>query len=313
MTVAERRVKIAIPARQDFADPLLRLVVQCPPQHTPCLLSTSRPRRRSDVSLNGTQIKPSRNKRRIADSAIKVPSMEDQIGKRSQRQSPQPLLSKQNYLLAYNGISLLLWGIVTLRTVFLIPTLVAHDKLFGLLEALQSLLAFTQTLALLEVVHSVVGLVRASPITTAMQVSSRILLVWGILARYPQIIAKVNSWGRNEAGTPTGQYALTGLLLAWGITECIRYGYFVYTLGLGRVPSWLTWLRYNTFYVLYPQGISSECWLIYLSLDPAAKKEPMYNMFLKVVLLIYIPGSYILYTHMMSQRKRVLKGKGKVN
>ena len=265
------------------------------------------------TSLTQTWITPSRNTCRTVYSTIQQPNMEDQIDKRSQRQSAQPLLSKQNYLLAYNSISLFLWAIVTLRTLFLIPTLVAHAKLFGLLEALQSLLAFTQTLALLEVVHSLVGLVRASPITTAMQVASRILLVWGILARYPQIITKVNSWGRNEAGTPTGQYALTGLLLAWGITECIRYGYFVYTLGLGRVPSWLTWLRYNTFYVLYPLGISSECWLIYLSLDPAAKKEPMYNMFLRVVLLIYVPGSYILYTHMMSQRKRVLKGKGKVN
>jgi len=238
--------------------------------------------------------------------------MEDQISRRPRPQHSQPLLTKQNYLLAYNGVCLALWGIVTLRAAFLIPILLAHGKLFGLLEALQPLLTFTQTLAALEIAHSVLRLVRASPLTTAIQVASRLMLVWGVIGVYPQIVAATNVIGRPIASKNGGDIAFSGILVAWGITECIRYGFFVWKEGIdARIPSWLTWLRYNTFFVLYPLGISSECWLIYLALTPAAKSAPWYNMVLKAVLLIYIPGSYILYTHMMSQRRRVMKGKGK--
>lgn len=218
--------------------------------------------------------------------------MEDQIQRRSQAQRSQFLFTKQNYLLAYNGVSLVLWAIITLRAAFLIPILLAHDKLFGLLEALQPLLTFTQTLAILEIAHSVLGLVRASLMTTAMQVASRLMLVWGVVGAYPQIVATTNTFGRAAAGQNGGPIAFSGILLAWSVTECIRYGFFVWKEGIDtRVPSWLTWLRYNTFFVLYPLGISSECWLIYLALTPAARSAPWYNMGLKAVLLIYVPGT----------------------
>lgn len=229
---------------------------------------------------------------------------------------PKSLLSRKNYFLAYNGICLVLWAITTLRAIFLIPILQYHNHLYGLHEALYPLLSFTQSIAVLEVLHSLLGIVRASPLTTAMQVASRLLLVWGVVGPFPEIVVRSRLLGvriQNYAGAKGGAYAYAGILLAWGITECIRYGFFVWKEGLGngRVPKWLTWLRYNTFFVLYPLGILSECWLIFCALQPAADFNPAYNMFLKAVLLIYVPGSYILYSHMMSQRRRVLKGKGK--
>jgi very-long-chain (3R)-3-hydroxyacyl-CoA dehydratase len=221
--------------------------------------------------------------------------MEDQTPRRLQAQRSQSLFTRQKYLLAYNGVSLLLWGIIALRAVFLIPILLAHGKLFGLLEALQPLLTFTQTLAVLEIAHSILGLVRASPMTTAMQVASRLTLVWGVVGAYPQIIATINTFGRAAAGENGGPTAFFGILVAWSVTECIRYGFFVWKEGIDtKVPPWLTWLRYNTFFVLYPLGISSECWLIYLALTPAARYAPWYNTVLKAVLLIYVPGTLLL-------------------
>ena len=216
--------------------------------------------------------------------------MENQISHRPRRERTDARW-KQNYLLAYNGVSLALWAIVTLRAVFLIPALLAHDKLFGLLEALQTVLTFTQSLAVLEIGHSVLGIVRASPLTTSIQVASRLLLVWGILGAFPEVVVTTNVFGRAAAGEYGGPVAFAGILVAWGVTECIRYGYFVWKEGIDRVPPWLTWLRYNTFFVLYPLGISSECWLIYLALKPAQKSAPAYNMFLKAVLLTYVPGT----------------------
>lgn len=218
----------------------------------------------------------------------------------------------QKYLIAYNAVCLGLWSIVTLRAIILIPTLATFGKLEGLYEALFPLLKWTQTIALLEVVHALVGLVRASPLTTAMQVASRILVVWAVLELYPEIVVTTNSFGRSTPGSTTGPIAFSGILLAWGITEIIRYGFFVWKAAVSeRVPAALTWLRYNTFFVLYPIGISSECLLMYLALAPAAKQGQRIDLLLKVVLVIYVPGSYILYTHMMAQRRKVLKGKGK--
>lgn len=46
-------------------------------------------------------------------------------------------------------------------------------------------LQITQSLAILEVVHAAVGLVRSPVFTTAQQVASRIFVVWGILTATP--------------------------------------------------------------------------------------------------------------------------------
>lgn len=142
-----------------------------------------------------------------------------------------------------------------------------------------------------------------------MQVASRILLVWGIVNNFPYLA--------KSAG-------YSSMLVAWSVTEVIRYSYFVLSLS-GYYPAFITWLRYNTFYVLYPLGISSECWLIYKAIEPARRLRQEYAWALQTILLIYVPGrcrlccghgaflmnagSYILFTHMMAQRKKVLRGK----
>ena len=235
----------------------------------------------------------------------------DNQTKTQPKQASQP---KSIYLLAYNGICLVLWSIVTLRAIILIPALSSHGRLYGIYDALFNLLRATQTIALLEVVHAAIGLVRASPVTTAMQVASRIMLVWGVLTPYPEIIATKNVLGRTLEGTTSGPVALAGCHLAWGITEMIRYGFFVWKEGVSdTIPSWLMWLRYNTFFVLYPIGISSEVVLMYLAIQPAQDGQTGYDWLLKAVLAIYVPGSYILYTHMMAQRRKIMKGKAKAS
>lgn len=115
---------------------------------------------------------------------------------------------------------------------------------------------------------------RAPISTTGMQVASRLLLVWGIVNNFP--------WLASSPGYST-------MLIAWSVTEVIRYSYFVLTLS-GFSPSLISWLRYNTFYVLYPLGISSECYMIYKTIEPASKIRKEYGWVLYSVLMIYIPG-----------------------
>ncbi|KAE8145742.1 tyrosine phosphatase-like protein [Aspergillus avenaceus] len=210
------------------------------------------------------------------------------------------------YLLAYNAASFALWATCTTRGLDLLASN-PNDIPAVFKDVFWPLLAGTQTLAVLEILHSLLGIVRAPVLTTAMQVASRLLLVWGVMFLFHDKGDGAGIVGGTDAVAQVGDYAFMGCLSAWGITECIRYGFFaLQVLGTG-VPAWLSWLRYNTFYILYPLGITSECVMVVKALNPAAEFNPLYRWFLIVVLGIYVPGSYILYTHMISQRKKAMK------
>ncbi|OJJ64441.1 hypothetical protein ASPSYDRAFT_124355, partial [Aspergillus sydowii CBS 593.65] len=213
----------------------------------------------------------------------------------------------RQYLLAYNAINFFLWTTLTVRTIrLLINQAVAHRSLsptqFNIpavfADTYAPLLQITQSLATLEILHSLIGIVRAPLVTTAMQVASRLFVVWGVL--YPFHGSIVGAKG----GDLLGEYGYLGCLLAWGVTECIRYGFFVMQVngGVETVPGWWQWLRYNTFYVLYPIGISSECTLAVKALAGAQELHPLYYWFIVAVLVIYVPGSYVMYTHMIKQK-----------
>ncbi|KAF1989975.1 PTPLA-domain-containing protein, partial [Aulographum hederae CBS 113979] len=203
------------------------------------------------------------------------------------------------YLLSYNTLSALLWFSILSRVLSLLSVWgngAYRGTVYGEMGAW---VRAVQTLAVVEVGHSLGGIVRAPLFTTLMQVASRILLVWGICYPFPLV--------------PASSPAYSTMLIAWSATEVVRYGYFAFVLarGSGGVPGVLTWLRYNTFFILYPLGISSECWLIYKASEPASKLNPLYAYACYAVLAVYVPGSYILYTHMMAQRRRIMRGKAK--
>jgi very-long-chain (3R)-3-hydroxyacyl-CoA dehydratase len=61
--------------------------------------------------------------------------------------------------------------------------------------------------------------------------------------------------------------AYASMVLSWSITEVIRYVFYACTL-VGSEPYPLLWLRYTTFYLLYPTGASSEAALIFSTLPP---------------------------------------------
>jgi very-long-chain (3R)-3-hydroxyacyl-CoA dehydratase len=156
----------------------------------------------------------------------------------------------QSYLFLYNLLSCGLWSTILLRLLLLLPLLYFFHQTIStsstpttfhpasIHEALHLFVRNTQTLALLEPLHSLFGLVRAPLSTTMMQVASRILLVWAIVHRHPDIAA--DSW------------AFTTMVLAWSLAEVVRYGFFVLTLGgigdrggmAGELKKGVTWLRY---------------------------------------------------------------------
>jgi len=67
--------------------------------------------------------------------------------------------------------------------------------------------------------------------TTLMQVASRLLLVWGIVNNFPAYTVS--------------SIAYSTMLIAWSVTEVIRYSFFAMNLWFeGDVPAGLQWLRY---------------------------------------------------------------------
>lgn len=193
-------------------------------------------------------------------------------------------------LIAYNALSCVLWAAVLGRTVLLLP-LVGHENVYA---GVGEYTKWTQTLALLEIVHIMlgifplssptlhpqtnitIGLLRSSLATTIVQVSSRILLVWGVA---------------NLFQAPQDSFAYSSMLIAWSVTEVYRYSYYVTNI-MGRTPGFLTWLRYNTFFVLYPLGAGSEAWCIYQALREAKMFNVNYYYLLLAILVTYPPGMF---------------------
>ncbi|GAB4816673.1 hypothetical protein N2152v2_003719 [Parachlorella kessleri] len=183
-------------------------------------------------------------------------------------------------------------------------------------------LKWAQTAAVLEVVHSALGIVRSPVAITATQVASRLWILWGIihLVPGPTTSGAVTIF---ESGSLKAQLSLVTLLTAWSLSEIIRYSFFAFK-ELGLQPYLLLWLRYTGFILLYPLGVSSELTMVWLAL-PTIKRRRLLSMDLPnplnfgfdyyivcwLVVLAYLPGFPQLYTYMLAQRRKLLGGGGR--
>jgi hypothetical protein len=107
------------------------------------------------------------------------------------------------YLIAFNALSTLLWGRLLVLTLWFIctprsdagrwahaaPLLRLEKHLSGSygFHGLGEATKYTQTLAVMEVVHALLGLVRSPVGTVAGQVASRLWAVWGVVEMVPAV------------------------------------------------------------------------------------------------------------------------------
>ena len=107
-------------------------------------------------------------------------------------------------------------------------------------------------------------------------------------------------------------------MIAWSVTEIIRYSFYALKL-YDIVPYPLLWLRYTLFYILYPLGVGSELALTFSRLGYYRENRPFsvalpntWNwsfdsyIFVWIMIFAYIPGFPQLFGYMVSQRKKVL-------
>ena len=92
------------------------------------------------------------------------------------------------------------------------------------------------------------------------------------------------------------------MVLAWSITEIIRYSFYAANL-LTYEPRWLLWLRYNTFFVLYPLGAGSEAALLFATLPSSVppllgsswtqKAWTSWDYVRGILFLVWWPGMHV--------------------
>ena len=221
--------------------------------------------------------------------------------------SVSPLI--RAYLVAYNVVSCLLWSYVWLLIVHHLLT--APHPVQSLYGHIHRPLQLTQSLACLEIVHSLLGLVRSPLLTTVLQVSSRLFIVWGVAYIAPPT--------RTTLG-------FTLATLSWATVEPPRYLYYALNLltSPAAIPHALTWLRYSLFMVLYPTGITGEVWCVLVALPWLARHPDVLSVSMPnswnfafsywwccvALLALYVPGSPFMIQLMWNQRKKMLGGGG---
>ncbi|MDC0254993.1 protein tyrosine phosphatase-like domain-containing protein [Bacteriovoracales bacterium] len=141
---------------------------------------------------------------------------------------------KKLYLLTYNFISLTLWLNIYFNMFF-------ADNFY---VEVVSIIKLVQTLACLEIIHSFLGLSSSVKVPSILQITARLIFVWIILEFFPE----------TRTGWPF--YAMVG---SWSLIEVVRYSYyFLKVKDEKKVPYFVTWLRYNLFFILYPLGFAGE-------------------------------------------------------
>ncbi|EZG65033.1 putative protein tyrosine phosphatase [Gregarina niphandrodes] len=214
--------------------------------------------------------------------------------------------ARTSYLVTYNCCCLFVWFLIGLRTLMFNPIYPNNRRRWY--DKVGFLVSLATALPILEVVHAAIGLVRSDAVTTFMQVASRMhvsFFIWRLLP-------------------VTHLMASTALVItAWTLSEFCRYPFYIFQLIRKDVPYCLKWLRYSAFLVLYPLGILGEVLTMVKAVDlfKTSKFEhwpvPMPNRMnfelnlsyvYMWVLLLYVPGSVHMYSHMCLQRKKALKG-----
>ena len=117
-------------------------------------------------------------------------------------------------------------------------------------------------------------------------------MVWGIVELFPNSVKTSHT------------YPI--MIIAWSITEVVRYSFYVWNILDDDVPYFLLWLRYSiavklvdcrysTFWVLYPVGVSAELLTMIGTLKEAYEWQPAYVAVIIGVMVGYIPGISSIY------------------
>ncbi|KAK2995269.1 hypothetical protein RJ640_015550 [Escallonia rubra] len=239
------------------------------------------------------------------------------------------------YLFSYNSLQAFGWAISLYR---LLTKFLSTNTVDGAYKSVGELICLLQAVAFLEVIHGAIGIVPGGMLLPLMQWGGRTHFLFAIVRRIHEVLTSVTIPIVIALQIRTYVQVLPAAFitfLAWSSievgTEVIRYPYYALNC-VGISPSFITFLRYTAFIVLYPIGVAGEMcayfdvalisnselvWLMYQAL-PFIKQKHLYSDFfarlpfsyydfVKVVLLCY-PFLWLkLYLHLFKQRRSKLR------
>ena len=206
---------------------------------------------------------------------------------------------KSVYLILYNFLQLCGWSCFFFKVT---NYLINSKSLQEIYSNSHLILECCQYGAFLEIIHSIIGLVKSSIFATSIQIIGRIIIVL-ILQFFESAVSK-------------GYFLI---YFAWSMVEIVRYTYYIMNLLQKdffkfNIPYILIWCRYSFFVVLYPIGVSGEMITVW-----NAKKD--FNKYILYqtdkytftaadliypIWIFYIPALIYLYGYLFKQRKKVL-------
>ncbi|XP_063223929.1 very-long-chain (3R)-3-hydroxyacyl-CoA dehydratase 2 [Bacillus rossius redtenbacheri] len=226
--------------------------------------------------------------------------------KANKKRGAEPGKLVNGYLILYNLVQAIGWSYLLLIIAkhYQSPE-VGSTSLWG---SVKYIVLIFQNAAVLEILHAALGMVSSSVVLTTFQVLSRVMVVCGVLLPTPT--------GPASPGLPLA-------LVAWSVTEIIRYLYYACNL-LGMQPYLLVWCRYSLFMVLYPVGVTGELLCLYAAQAHVSRTKMWsvempnrlnftfsYHYLLLFVMFLYIPLFPQLYLHMFAQRRKILGSSSK--
>ena len=206
---------------------------------------------------------------------------------------------KTIYLILYNFLQFCGWSYFFLKVT---NNLIVSNPLHEIYENSHIILEYCQYGAFLEIIHSIIGLVKSSIFATSIQIIGRILIVL-ILQFFPSAVSK--------------GYLL--IYIAWSLVEIVRYIYYIMSLlqkeyGKFNIPYIIIWCRYSFFIILYPIGVSGEMITVWNAKKDFSKyiiwNSDKFTItianLIYPVWILYIPALIFLYGYLFKQRKKVL-------
>jgi len=214
-------------------------------------------------------------------------------------------MRRNAYLAAYNAVQATGW-----LTAFVLALLAlgkpGEPAGASVFAASGLLVTVFQAAALLETGHSLLGLVKSSPLNNLLFWLGR-SHCWLLVLLRPELRV-----------TP----ATAVVVLAWSLADVVRFSWAFSGCLQSERPSALhaalTWLRYTLFLPLFPCGLVAEVLLmravipaakggfLSLKLPNAANVALRYDLFLTAVLTVYPPLFWKLFTGLIRQRSRKL-------
>lgn len=210
--------------------------------------------------------------------------------------------SNSSYLFYYNFVQFLGWAyILSLVIIFYANSERATKRLWDFVKV--PVIIF-QLGSLLEIVHTLVGVVKSGVVVTAAQILFRLLNVFCVLQVMPPHLDSIG---------------VTMTVIAWSSAEIIRYLFYVFK-EKNSSPFFIVWLRYTSFIVLIPLGLGGELISLYVVQGYVADNERYtftvpyidINLSYRIFYLLFFPllvrGFFLVYNHMFNLRKKALKG-----